>query len=115
MPQLDALCNIIELDSTNIHRNFRLWLSSYPSVTFPVAILQNAIKMTNEPPAGLISNLLVSYNSDTLKDDEFYSQPNPSMQKCFSKLLFGLTFFHALIQERRSFGPLGWNLYYDFN
>jgi dynein heavy chain len=65
--------------------------------------------MTLEPPKGLRANLLRSYQN--LDDRELNNCKQPEV---FKKLLFGFCIFHAIIQERRKFGPIGWNVGYDF-
>lgn len=106
MPILDAILEEIELDDSN----FRIWLTTMPSDKFPVSIVQNGVKTTIEPPKGLRSNMLRSYLA--LDDAEFDSCAKPTSYK---RLMFSLCFFNALIIERRKFGPLGWNIPYQFS
>jgi dynein heavy chain, axonemal len=69
------------------------------------------VKMTNEPPKGFKSNLLRSFGN-LVKEEDYEGMSKPLQWK---KLLTGLMFFHSNIQERRKFGPLGWNIRYAFD
>ena len=100
-----------EVDGGGIHPEFRLYLTSTPADYFPVSILQNGVKMTNEPPTGFRANLISSF-SNLIKEEEFEGCVKSREWK---KLICGLAFFHANIQERRKFGPLGWNIRYAFD
>lgn len=56
----------------NTKEEFRLFLSSMPSKNFPTFVLQNSVKVTNEPPKGLRPNMKKSFadmNIDFFEDN----------------------------------------------
>ena len=68
------------------------------------------VKLTNEPPEGLQLNLVKSL---TLFHDEFFESSSRTAE--LKSICFALSLFHAVILERRKFGPQGWNQLYPFN
>eukprot|EP00195_Chlamydomonas_chlamydogama_P001707 CAMPEP_0202916878 /NCGR_PEP_ID=MMETSP1392-20130828/69695_1 /ASSEMBLY_ACC=CAM_ASM_000868 /TAXON_ID=225041 /ORGANISM="Chlamydomonas chlamydogama, Strain SAG 11-48b" /LENGTH=214 /DNA_ID=CAMNT_0049609455 /DNA_START=86 /DNA_END=726 /DNA_ORIENTATION=- len=86
-----------------------------PSPDFPSNILQNCVKMTNEPPAGVRANMRRSLALDPLSGPDFWEGSAPPKGEAIKKLLFGLVYIHAFVQERRRFGPIGWNIPYGFD
>jgi hypothetical protein len=60
------------------HRDYRLWLTSMPSGKFPVPILQNGIKLTQEPPRGLKANLTRTFadlSEQEYEVSDWWTQP----------------------------------------
>ena len=104
-----------ESDPTKMNSSYRLFCTTYPTPIFPVAILQASVKMTNEPPKGIRANLMRSYMGDPIADVSFFEGLKGLKGDNFHFLLFGLCMFHAVVQERVFFGPLGWNIPYEFN
>ncbi|KAH8057324.1 dynein light chain binding protein [Aureococcus anophagefferens] len=111
MGRFEELCEALSPD--NAHENFRLWCTTYPSPIFPTSVLQNGVKMAIEPPKGLRANLVGSYSNAPLSGDGYLE--SCGKPESFRKLCYALCMFHALLQERRLYGPLGWNIPYGFN
>jgi dynein heavy chain len=109
MPSLER--KLEEIMLKDVHKDFRLWLTTMPTPSFPVLVLQSGIKVTKEPPRGLKANLKDSFLQE-VTPELWASCQNATPWK---RLLFSMSFFHAVIQERRKFGPLGWNIAYEWN
>uniref|UniRef100_A0A6Q2Z4C9 Dynein, axonemal, heavy chain 6 n=1 Tax=Esox lucius TaxID=8010 RepID=A0A6Q2Z4C9_ESOLU len=110
MLAMEELIKTFAEPGTVIHENFRLFLSSMPTTVFPVTVLQNSVKVTNEPPKGLRANVRRAFTEITKNLFEEHI-----LGRKWRKIIFGVCLFQAVIQERKKFGPLGWNICYEFN
>ncbi|XP_075778342.1 dynein axonemal heavy chain 11 isoform X4 [Pelodiscus sinensis] len=112
---LGTLEKLLEQHSKGSHPDFRVFMSAEPAPTpeehiIPQGILENSIKITNEPPTGVLANLhaaLYNFDQDTLELSSKESE--------FKSILFSLCYFHTCVAGRLKFGPQGWNRRYPFN
>ncbi|XP_059474542.1 dynein beta chain, ciliary-like isoform X3 [Neocloeon triangulifer] len=112
---LGVLEKKLEQLAEDAHPHFRLFMSAEPAPKpanhiLPQGLLEASIKITNEPPAGMQANLLKALNTFSQDTLEMCSK-----EAEFKQILFGLCYFHAVVAERRKFGPQGWNRVYPFN
>ncbi|KAJ8737205.1 hypothetical protein PYW07_000476 [Mythimna separata] len=110
MLSLEVIVAYLATETGTPAQGFRLFLSSMPTPKFPVSVLQNSVKVTNEPPKGLKANVKRALIE---MEEDFFE--NHVLGQDWRTMLFGICMFHAIIQERKKFGPLGWNITYEFN
>ncbi|GAA6059654.1 hypothetical protein JCM10212_004157 [Sporobolomyces blumeae] len=96
------------LQSLNPNRNFRLFLTMETNPSIPVNILRQGRVIMNEPPPGIRANILDSLRS--LAPARLASGPAEK-----TRLYFLLSWFHAVVQERLRYVPLGWSKAFEFN
>uniref|UniRef100_G3PRS5 Dynein axonemal heavy chain 11 n=1 Tax=Gasterosteus aculeatus TaxID=69293 RepID=G3PRS5_GASAC len=112
---LGSLEKLLERCGEGSNPDYRVFMSAEPAPTpqehiIPQGILENAIKITNEPPTGMHANLHAALDNF---DQDILDQC--SREQEFKTILFSLCYFHACVAERRKFGSQGWNRKYPFN
>jgi len=111
LPQLEKLWT--EAEAGDIHPGFRLWLTSSPTDSFPVRLLQKGVKVVVNPPTGISAHMLQCYKAYPVCEPKFFN--NVKNQAAWKKLLFSLAFYYAQLKERVSYSPLGFNIRYDWS
>ena len=97
-----------KLHSLNPHAHFRLFLTMEINPKLPVNLLRAGRVFVFEPPPGIKANLLRTFS--TLSEQRMAKSPTER-----AKLYFLLAWFHAVVQERLRYAPLGWSKRYEFN
>merc|ERR1711935_226784 len=100
LPELEAIVD--QLLKSEIAKHFRLILSAMPHPQFSISLLQRSLKVAQEPPKGIKSNLLRIYASK-----QEFQQTERNQGRDFRKALFGLAWFHTILIERKKFKSLG--------
>ena len=76
----------------------------------------NSLKITLESPIGVKANLkkmMLAQNRIWQFDTDTMKKVNKEWE--YSKLVISLMHFHSMLTERKNYGPLGWNIKYNFN
>ncbi|XP_078590507.1 cytoplasmic dynein 1 heavy chain 1-like isoform X1 [Branchiostoma floridae x Branchiostoma japonicum] len=97
-----------KLHSLTPHRDFRLFLTMEINPKVPVNLLRAGRVFVFEPPPGVKANLLGTFS--TIPAARMCKAPGER-----ARLYFLLAWFHAVVQERLRYAPLGWSKCYEFN
>ena len=79
LEKLEMTVEEMQNDPDAVNEGFRLWLTSMPSQVFPVPVLRNGMKVTNEPPKGLQANLIRTFQD--ISNEEYESSTKPAIYK----------------------------------
>lgn len=97
-----------KIHSLTPHANFRLFLTMEINPRLPTNLLRAGRVFVFEPPPGIRANLQRTFS--TVPAARMCKAPNER-----ARLYFILAWFHAIVQERLRYAPLGWSKKYEFN
>ncbi|KAK6191509.1 hypothetical protein SNE40_003176 [Patella caerulea] len=96
-----------KLHNLTPHPSFRLFLTMEINPKLPTNLLRAGRVFVFEPPPGVAANLTRTFS--TVPAARMCKAPNER-----SRLYFLLAWFHAIVQERMRYMPLGWAKKYEF-
>lgn len=96
-----------KLHALRPHQAFRLFLTMEITPRLPVNLLRAGRVLVFEPPPGIRANLLRTFSA--VGASRMMRAPSER-----ARIYFLLAWFHAVVQERVRYAPLGWSKPYEF-
>eukprot|EP01022_Parablepharisma_sp_SALTPOND_P000876 TRINITY_DN105183_c0_g1_i1.p1 TRINITY_DN105183_c0_g1~~TRINITY_DN105183_c0_g1_i1.p1 ORF type:complete len:4616 (+),score=767.18 TRINITY_DN105183_c0_g1_i1:15469-29316(+) len=95
----------------NIRDEFRLFMTTEATNSFPLGLLHSTIKVTNDPPKGLLPGMLRTLTQVVSSDrlDKL-----DAVEK-WKNVVLTVSFMHNILLERRKYGPIGFSHPYEFS
>lgn len=111
--ELDLIIELCRVQTKGF--NFQLIMTSKPSECLSLSILQNSYKAVIEPVKGVKSNLIRIISN--LIPDFKPSDERDAISEfiIYRKLCYSLCWLHSVLNERKRFRSLGWNISYEFS
>ncbi|MCQ2815651.1 MAG: hypothetical protein MJ252_00145 [archaeon] len=110
-----------EINASHPHKDFKVFISTYPHEDYPISLLQRCNKITFEMPKGIYNNmsrLFDDISKETLMNEmktQKREEKSDQRQDNFGRLVYSLGMFHAMLIERKRFKGYGFTKQYDFN
>lgn len=98
----------LEVAAESAHPGFQCFFSAEPingapqAKIIPESILQMCIKVSNEPPSDMKSNMRRAFAAFTPEAEDRLS--TATKRTAYKSILFGLCFYHSLLLGRKKFG-----------
>lgn len=92
-----------------LNPRFRVWITCVPANNFPANILERSIKVALQAPATIkakLERMLLE------QEKEYFFRKSGKQANYHKNLFFGLAYFHSILEGRKRYGTLGWNLPY---
>ena len=102
---------IAKLDKEVSSNKFRMFLSSVQMDNCPHMILKTSVKVALQQPTG-IKLRMERFIEEFARDPAWRRGPNYVFHK---NMYFALSYLHSVLDGRKIFGPLGWNIYSGFD
>jgi len=95
-----------------LNPRFRVWITCVPVDSFPANILERSIKVALQAPGTVkakMERMLME------QEKEGFFRRSRKQANYHKNLFFGLAYFHSVLEGRKRYGTLGWNLPYKFD